>query len=102
MQRARWISLLGAFLLVGCGPVGDSATTVTPPASTDNIRAVLTDLSKTGEMNSGVMMLESNIETLRQTDAAKADALKKGYDELKALNDPNQIKAKAQEMLGKL
>lgn len=89
--------------LVGCGGgLSEEPVTVTPPASTEAIKAVLTDLAKSGEMSSGVMTIETEIEKLRTTDAAKADALKQGYDQLKDLNDPAKIKAKAQEMMSKL
>jgi hypothetical protein len=104
MQLVKRIA--AAFLLasvVGCGAVTDDAPkTVTPPTSTEAIKAVLTDLAATGQMSSGVMTLETEIEKIRATDAAKADALKASYEELKAMNNPAQIKTKAQEMLSKL
>jgi outer membrane murein-binding lipoprotein Lpp len=89
-------------LLAGCGSVSDQPKTVTPPAATESIKAVLNDLAQTGQMSSGVMTLETEIEKLRATDAAKADALKQGYDQLKGLNNPALIQAKAKEMLSKL
>jgi hypothetical protein len=92
--------LVGA--LAGCGS-GDSPKAVTPPAATDAMKATLTEVAQTGQLNSGAMSLEGDIERLRATDAAKADALKKDYDELmSAGNNPVKAKAKAQEMLGKL
>ena len=103
----HWAKKLAAILfmtsLVGCGAVtNDAPKTVTPPSSTEQMKAVLNDLAQSGQMSSGVMTLETEIDKLKATDAAKADALKKDYDALKAMNDPNQIKAKAQEMLKKL
>jgi hypothetical protein len=88
--------------LVGCGSVGDTPTAVTPPASTDSIKAALNDVVQTGQLGSGGMTLEQEIENLRASDAAKADALKSDYEQLKGMTDPARAKAKAQEMLGKL
>jgi hypothetical protein len=89
--------------IVGCGAVtDDQPKTVTPPSSTEAIKAVLNDLAQTGQMSSGVMTLETEIEKLRPTDAAKADKLKQDYEQLKTLNNPAQIQAKAKEMLTKL
>lgn len=88
--------------VVGCGSVSDSPTAVTAPPSTESIKAALTDVAQTGQLGSGGMTLEQEIENLRASDAAKADALKKDYDQLKGMTNPAQAKAKAQEMLGKL
>jgi hypothetical protein len=88
--------------LAGCSGVSDTPVTVTPPASIDQIKAALNDIARSGELGSGGMTLEQEIEKIRATDAAKADVLKKGYDELKAAKDPASAKAKAQEMISKL
>jgi hypothetical protein len=98
-----WIALLLAAFVVGCGSdANDAEITVTPSPATDNIRAVLTDLAATGQMNSGVGSLSADIGALRDTDPAKADALQKDYDALTTLQNPAQIQAKAKEMLSKL
>jgi hypothetical protein len=94
--------MLSIASLVGCGAVADHPVSVTPPVSTDSIKAALNDVIKTGELGSGGSSLEMDIEQIRSTDAAKADALKKAYDELKASADPGKRKAKAQEMMSKL
>jgi hypothetical protein len=103
MHFAKHLALAVAIAAVaGCSSVTDTPVTVTPPASTDQIKAVLNDVAQSGELGSGGMTLEQQIENIRPTDAAKADALKKGYEELKAATDPAKRKAKAQEMLSKL
>jgi len=88
--------------LVGCGGIVDKPVKVTPPASIDSIKAALNDVIASGEVGSGGAAIEMDIEKVRATDAAKADALKKAYDELSAARDPSQVKAKAQEMMSKL
>jgi hypothetical protein len=102
----RFAKSLSAFVmfaaLVGCGAVSDSPVNVTPPPSTDQIKTVLNDVVQTGQLGSGGMTIESEIETIRATDPAKADALKKDYEELKAATDPSTAKAKAQQMMSKL
>lgn len=98
-----WIVVLLAAFLVGCsGDPNSEEITVTRPPATENIKAVLTDLAATGQKSSGLMTLSSEIESLRSTDAAKADVLKRGYDELTTLSAPAQIQAKAKEMLSQL
>jgi hypothetical protein len=88
---------------VGCGAVtDDDPVDVTPPSTTEKLKASLNDVAQTGQMGSGMMTIEQEIEKLRATDAAKADALKADYEQLKTMNNPAQAKAKAQEMLGKL
>lgn len=99
LQFVCVVVLLSA--LAGCG-TGDSPKSVTPPAATENIKAALNDVAQTGQIGSGGMTIEQEIEKLHATDAAKADALKKDYDELKTIRDPGKAKAKAQEMMGKL
>jgi hypothetical protein len=97
------IAVLMAAFAVGCGAnPNDAEITVTRPPATENIKAVLTDLAATGQMNSGVMTLSAEIGALRETDPAKADALQKDYDALTTLQNPAQIQAKAKEMLSKL
>ena len=99
-KRLSGVLLLAA--LLGCGSVRDTPVNVTPPAVTDSIKNYLTEVATTGEKGSGLANLEKDIETLKATDSAKAEALKKGYTELQALQDAPSIQAKANEMLSKL
>lgn len=88
--------------LAGCGGVSDTPKTVTPPSSTESIKMTLEGVAQSGELGSGGMTLEQEIEKLRTSDPAKADALKSDYEQLKTTNDPSQVKSKAQDMLKKL
>lgn len=103
MQSSRLLGfVLVALSLAGCGDAGDAPVNVTPPTSTEQLKAALNDVVQSGQLGSGGMTIEQEIEKIRATDAAKADTLKKGYDELKAATSPEAAKAKAQEMISKL
>jgi hypothetical protein len=103
----RYATLLVALALlsplVGCGTADEpSSVNVTPPPATDSLKAALNDVIQSGQLGSGGMTIEQEIENLRASDAAKADALKADYEKLRTMGDPNQLKAKAQEMISKL
>ncbi|MBI2477965.1 MAG: hypothetical protein HYV60_04760, partial [Planctomycetia bacterium] len=92
------IELILALLLgfvIGCSSE-PPAVSVTPTPSP--VKAMLEDLANTGEMGSGMMDIESGLNALKQTDAAKADKLLKEYAELQAAAGPEEIKAKAKAM----
>lgn len=75
----------------------------TPPAAEEELRTVLTELVETGEpLGSGGMIIMEQVEALRETDSAKADALAGQVDGLMAEQNPAQVKAKAQAMLDEL
>ena len=99
--KSLGIALVCAFAL-GCGAVDDEPVAVTPPSSTDALKSALNDVAQTGQMGSGMMTIEQEIQNLKASDAAKAATLQADYDQLKTMNDPNRAKAKAQEMIGKL
>jgi len=63
---------------------------------------MLEDLAKSGELGSGAESIEQAVNDFAATDAAKGEALKKDFAELKVAKDAAKIKAKAKEMAGKL
>ncbi len=94
--------LLMASLLFGCGP---SVTTKSVKETTpqDQIKSALQQVANTGQVDSGLMVVREQLEAMKSTDEAKAQALLQDLDQLEALaNRPQQARAKAQEMLGKL
>lgn len=94
--------LAGLMLVVGCGPRTPSQK-VQPPSPKDEIRAALKSVAETGQVDSSLMLAREKLEELKKTDAAKADALLKDLSELEKMgSQPQQAKAKAQEMLNKL
>jgi hypothetical protein len=66
------------------------------------VKGILQDLATHGEMNSGVEELEPQLEAMKATDSAKANALLADYKELRSLSKPQAIKTKAKAMIDKL
>lgn len=98
MGLLRVLALLSVVAIVGCGRGREPAPEVTPleelPAA-QSAKAILTEISESGQVGSGAMELRENLEELNQGLVADLDALE-------AMSDPEKIKAKASEMLGKV
>ena len=85
----------------GSGPVDEKIAV--PSASIEaSARKTLEGFEKSGQLGSGMTGLESDINGIKLTDSAKAEALTKLYRELQGLTKPAEIKAKAKEMISKL
>lgn len=100
----RKLALLGllSICVAGCGPV-DNPVEVTPPPAVEELRSMLTGLAESGEsVGSGGMVISEHIETIRKTDAAKADKLQKSADDLMGASSPAKVKALAKDMLSNL
>ncbi len=100
------LSVIAVFALSitvsGCGEPAEVPVKVQSSALITNARKVLEELEKSGKMGSSVTALESDLNGIRESDSAKGDQLIKNFRELQGLTAPDQIKAKAKEMLGKL
>lgn len=96
------VAVLLAFgcTVIGCGP--KSVTKAVTPPGQEQIKPILEGIAEKGELDSGLMAVRDQLEAMKNTDAAKADALLKDLDELQKLRDPAQIKSKAKQMAGKL
>ena len=101
MRFVRILALLGLVAVLGCGG-GENATTVEEAPPDSQIQSALQSVAETGVVDSGIMLVRAQLEVLKETDALKADALLKDLDALEASRSPDQVKAKAKEMLGKL
>jgi hypothetical protein len=105
MNFARILFVFAAAFLVGCGG-GEQfdSTRVTPPQNSpvDDARPTLQAIADTGEVGSGAAELRTLFEKIKETDAAKGDALLNDLNTLETTTDPAAAKAKAKEMLGKL
>ncbi|GAB6185536.1 hypothetical protein [Thermopirellula anaerolimosa] len=103
MQALRWLA--GGLLLtalIGCGPSTPS-TKVEAPDPNQEVRSALQQVADTGVVDSGLMVVRERLEAMKETDAAKAQTLLQDLSQLESMTgNPNQAKAKAQEMLGKL
>jgi len=73
----------------------DPVQEATPDAA--NAKTMLEEVAESGQVGSGAMLLRESLENVEQSEALLAD-----MDELEGLTDEEAIKAKAQEMIGKL
>lgn len=68
----------------------------------ETIRQNLASAVETGSVGSEMILVEQGLERLASEDAAKANEVKKIYDELRKATTPAAVKAKAKEIIGKL
>lgn len=101
-QLAFVVALLGLGA-VGCGGDGGQVMEASVPPAEVQMKSMLEDAAKTGQsMGSGAMILMEGIDSIRERDAAKADALQQEYEELSIATEPAKVKSSAQAMLDKL
>lgn len=95
------LSLLLVAGTIGCGAASlpETAVTPTPPPP---VKAILMDVANSGELGSTASTLRENLEAMKATDSAKAESLLNELTELEALEDPDEIKAKASAMAEQL
>jgi hypothetical protein len=98
MQRMRFgkaIAVVLSIALLGCSrePAPVPVTTTVSPA-----KPVLEEISNTGQLGSGIMEVETAIEGMKKTDAAKAEKLSKELQDLRAETDEAKIKTKAKAL----
>lgn len=87
--------------LSACGGNAPKSVDVTP-AAPPAAKAILNEMAETGSVGSAAESIRESLTSMRETDAAKADALLKELDELEAMSNPAQIKSKAKAMADKL
>ncbi len=100
MRFARVLMLLVAVCLIGCGP-SETTQKVTPPDAQTEVKSALQSVADTGEIDSGLIVVGEQFESMKATDAAKAEELLKDLEELQGLSG-DAAKKKATEVLGKL
>lgn len=85
---------------VGCGEASNNAFVEKVEVDfATNIKSDLEAIKKSGRLGSGFPVLLSNVKAMKDKNPEKADAIKKGLDELMALEGEAKIKAKATELL---
>jgi hypothetical protein len=99
MMRLVMMLLLGVMCLTGCG--GEEVISVEEPGQ-EQIRPVLEQVVKTGQLDSGIMIVQEQLEAMKQDDPSKAERLLKQLDDLQSQTSPNEIKAAAQKILNEL
>ena len=91
-----------SFAVSGCGGgPADTKVTVAASAISANVKKTLQEFESSGKLGSGITSLESDINGIAGEDSSKGEALKKLYRELVGLTKPDEIKAKAKEMISK-
>ena len=93
--------LLLAVLVTGCGPrIKEELINVPESDPMDRVKATLQNYAKGQPLTSEVSGFDAMVEEVRKVHPTKADAVKKGLDEIKAVK--GSPKAKATELLKKL
>jgi hypothetical protein len=106
MKRFCYSALILVVMTVslsGCqvGPVDEKVAVPTATIEA-SLRKTLESFEKTGQTGSALTALESDINGIKTTDAAKGAALHKGFLEMQQANTPEKVKAVAKDMLSKL
>ena len=106
MHYARcltFLSVLALFGAIGCSsqPAPVRVEQTSTPAA-DKAKAVLQDVANSGELGSGLEELRMALDELKQSDAAKAEALLQDLQKLESSGGGDAAKSQAQQMLDKL
>ena len=101
MSWIRVAILCGVAAIVGCSDAGEQ---VKPPDTTakDAVKKALEGVAKSGQGGSELGAMMNDLQKLKETDQAVAEELISDVTALMSEGNPDQIKAKAQEMLKKL
>jgi hypothetical protein len=99
------LMLVLSISLVGCGAKTFESVAVeplptVPPAQ--KAKTLLEGVASSGQLGSGAMELQTILEELKTTDAAKADQLLSDLKQLEAMPEGPGKAAKAKEMAAKL
>lgn len=90
--------------LIGCGGSGGKPPAPpSPSAAAAAAKAALLGVAESGQIGSGMMSVTDYIDSLKATDAKKAEELSKEMQQLGKLSaTPDALKAKAKEIADKL
>ncbi|PQO36734.1 hypothetical protein C5Y96_06060 [Blastopirellula marina] len=86
---------------LGCGPSTPS-TSVEVPKPTAMIKSTLEGYASSGELDSGIMILDEEIAKLKESDSALATSLEQDLAKLKSASGKSAVKKQAESMLEKL
>lgn len=88
-------------VIIGCAP---SSIPVEQPnvAAKQAVETNLQMAAESGQVGSEMMEVQQKLEEMKATDSALATELLADLEELQAMSNPEQVKAKAKEMIGKL
>ncbi len=94
--------VLSVAMIGGCAGPEDTKVEVQSSTIVDSLKKSLEGMAKTGNTGSALTSLESDINGIKTTDKAKGEALHADFRRLQVASKPDEIKAIAKEMLGKL
>lgn len=92
---------LGIITAIGC-PQAEYVPPPPPEVSSDDAKATLQRYAATGMLGSDLANLQTYAENLKAADAAKAEAFSQDLEALRQASGPDNVKAKAKELLQKL
>lgn len=72
------------------------------PTPVENVKAALQTVADSGELNSGTELIKEDLEKLKGTAGVDVDALQKDLQQLLQTKGPDQLRAKANQMIAKL
>lgn len=95
--------LAGVSATVGCGSQNGEQIKATAASAIEQSKKLLQGAAESGQpVGSGGMILTEALAEIEKTDAAKAKALQADVDAMMNASKPEDVKAKAKELLGKL
>ena len=102
MRCSRFVWVAVIWTLIGCGCAKVNPVPADAAASDHELKLVLEYAAETGRLGDAYAETANVLEEIRKTDPAQADALRQQLSELEKLKKPEEIKAKAQEILSSL
>lgn len=96
------MAMLSVALMGGCSGPEDTRVEIQSSQIVQNAKATLEGMVKSGTAGSAITSLESDINGIKSSDKAKGEELHKDFLRLQAATKPEEVKAIAKEMLGKL
>lgn len=102
MGCSRFVLVAVVWTVIGCGCTKVNPVPAEAAASDHELKLVLEYAAETGRLGSSYAEIPGILEEIKKTDPAQADALRKQLSELEKLKKPEEIKAKAQEILAGL
>jgi aminopeptidase N len=102
MWCSRFVVVAVVWTVIGCGCAKVNPVPAEASASDHELKLVLEYAAETGRLGSSYAETPNILEEIKKTNPAQADALRKQLSELEKLKKPEEIKAKAQEILASL
>jgi len=99
-SRFVWVAVVWTVVGGGCTKV--NPVPAEAAASDHELKLVLEYVAETGRLGSSYAETAGILDEIKKTDPAQADALRQQLSELEKLKKPEEVKAKAQQILSSL